>query len=145
MPSAEKVQGELTLHVSLPPSLFPSSLKEELVLVPSSTRSQGRDETPVEREQRKSPALVKGQPRHHHNHQHQKGFWKRQALPRPVQAALQLWRPSPRPSRARAGCKVGRSQGGRATGSVCWFLSQGPGLGHPQHPNSRCAWAGSSQ
>ena len=36
-----------------------------------------------------------GQPHHRHNHQHQKGLWKRQILPRPVQATLQLWRRSP--------------------------------------------------
>lgn len=36
-----------------------------------------------------------GQPHHCHNHQHQKGLWKRQILPRPVQATLQLQRHSP--------------------------------------------------
>lgn len=36
-----------------------------------------------------------GQPHHRHNHQHQKGLWKRQILPRPMQATLQLWRRSP--------------------------------------------------
>lgn len=51
------------------------------------TSPQGREgETPKERETKKAPVI--GQPRHRHNHQHQKGLWKRQIFLRPVPATL---------------------------------------------------------
>lgn len=46
--------------------------------------------------QRKAPVLIgDGQLHHCHNHQHPKGLWKRQILPRPALATLQLSSPGP--------------------------------------------------
>ncbi|XP_013367579.1 PREDICTED: uncharacterized protein LOC102003016 [Chinchilla lanigera] len=80
------------------PSTWERQAGKPVLVLSGDARPQGGDETPVERKQRKAPALVgEGQPHHCHNHQHQNGLWKRQTLPRLCKLLCNYRGPAPGP------------------------------------------------
>lgn len=107
MPSSGKVEGELISQVSLQSSHPPPPSERSKCGCSDNIHPQGRGrgrETLIQKGTKKAPVLVQdGQLHHCHNHQHPKGLWKRQILPRPALATLQLQRPSAGPWGAGAG------------------------------------------